>query len=367
MWLRKELAAFAPYKVPAETAKVKLNTNECPIRPPQAVLNAVASITAASDINRYPDPNATQLKQAISDKTGIDPGMIAVGNGSNEIVRHLFMAFGGPGRKVACFPPSYQIYEVVARVSGTEIAEIPREFDYSVGRTTIEAAVAAKASLYFVCNPNNPTGTLAPVEVISEVASRVDGLVIVDEAYIEFAPADAEKRSRALLSQHRNVALLRTFSKAYGLAGLRVGYLLGAPEVVKGIEIVQLPYHLDSVSQAAATEAMRHAGEYKAAIRNIVTERERIATALSTISGITVFPTSSNFILFTTGHPASEVFDGLANRDVLVRTYPGIAGFERHVRVTVGTKAENRIFLEELRHVLDLLRGPKLAIRYQND
>lgn len=347
-FLRDELAGFKPYKVPAELAKIKLNTNEAPIRPPKAVLDAICEAAQTMHFNRYPDPVLTDLRAAIADRLGLSPDNVAIGNGSNEIVRHLFMAYAGPGRKIAVFPPSYQVYEVVASVSGTDVVRIARAEDFNIDDRAIREAEACGAELLFLCNPNNPTGTLIPMNVVEELARRVSGLLVVDEAYIEFSGADSVE----LIKRNDNVALLRTFSKAYGLAGLRIGYLLGSTEVVQGLQIVQLPYHVNGLSQLAGATAMNATDEYTSMREELIASRERVASEIAGLPEVKVYPSASNFILFETTIPAGVLFEGLTKRDVLIRIYPGVPGFENSGRVTVGTPEECEEFLKALRSVL---------------
>jgi len=346
--IRDSLRGFKPYRPPSVTAKIKLNTNECPIKPPEAVLRAIEQVAQAGMLNRYPDPSGSVLKSAIAELHGVGAENIAVGNGSNEIIRHLTLAYGGEGRTALMFPPSYQVYGVAARVAGCDVLEVPRDESFSIGPIEIDRAKAVSPDIAFVCDPNNPTGTALGSEVIGRIAAEIEGLIVVDEAYAEFA----EDSSLGILSEYTNLAVVRTLSKAYGLAGLRVGYLISSTEIIEAVESVQLPYHLNVISMVASTAALRAQDEYAAIIGNLINERSKVIESLSKISGVSVFPTHSNFVMFRMEQDAEEVYRELLKHEVLVRPYPDEPLFSKCLRVTVGTPAENSAFIEALEKVL---------------
>ncbi len=346
--IRDSLKGFKPYSPPAVTAKIKLNTNESPIRPPESVLSAIEKVAREGALNRYPDPSGSELKTAIAELHGVGVENVALGNGSNEIIRHLTLAYGGEGRVALMFPPSYQVYSVAAKVAGCDIIEVPRDDTFSIGPAEIDMAKAHEPDIAFVCDPNNPTGTALGSIVVGRIADQLEGLIVVDEAYAEFS----EGSSLGILSEHSNLAIVRTLSKAYGLAGLRVGYLISSTEIVRAVESVQLPYHLNMVSMAASSAALKSQNEYAEIIGNLIDERTTVIESLDRISGVSTIPTQSNFVMFRMNQDAGHVYRELLKREVLVRPYPDEPLFSKCLRVTVGTPAENKAFIEALEKVL---------------
>jgi histidinol-phosphate aminotransferase len=259
------------------------------------------------------------------------------------------MAYAGPGRSALVVEPSYAMHGLIARATGTRLRTVVRPREAEMAPAAAAQVVAeAGADLTFWCSPNNPTGEAATPELLAAVCEAAPGLVVVDEAYGEFGAAHAA----ALLGRFPNLVVTRTFSKAFRLAGLRLGYLLADPVVVDGLRLVRLPYHLSALTQAVGLRALAHAAELGAHVAVIRQERQRLAAELGRLPGVRVLPSDANFLCFSLPLPPRQVWAALLDRGVLVRDVSGYPTLERHLRVTVGTPAEDDAFLGALAEVL---------------
>jgi histidinol-phosphate aminotransferase len=301
-------------------------------------------------LNRYPDRDASSLYAALSAHTGWPREGLWVANGSNEVLLHLFLAFGGPGRTSLTFEPTYSLHTLIPRIAGTRATARARTEGWAVDLDGARKALEAeRPEIVVLCSPNNPTGTLEPLGAVRDLALGAPGLVVVDEAYGEFSePSDS---AISLLEEHRNVVVARTFSKAWGLAGVRLGYLLAAAEVIAEMAPVRLPYQLSTPAQAFGLAALAHAPEAEEAAQAIVRERDRVGTGLAGL-GLKTWPSHANFVLFEVGDP-DVVWKGLLERGVLVRSFKGQQGLESCLRVTAGLPEETDEFLRALEEVLD--------------
>jgi histidinol-phosphate aminotransferase len=329
--------------------EVRLNTNESPLPPPVGWQQALAAAVAEIDFNRYPDREATELRRALAASHGVGVDEVFCANGSNEVLQCLLLAYGGAGRTVALFEPTYTLHAHIARVTGTGVAAGPRRDDFSLDLETVARVVAeARPVLTFLCSPNNPTGRADTPEEVAEVAALVPGLLVVDEAYGQFAPSSALELRRGDPRRARRVVVVRTFSKTWSMAAARLGYLVADPEVVRACELVTLPYHLDTVTQLAGRLALDYTDEMNARVALVAEERGRIAAALADLP-VETWPSDANFLLFRpTGRDAGAVWADLVSASVLVRDcsrWPGLAGC---LRVTVGLPEENDRFLAAL-------------------
>jgi histidinol-phosphate aminotransferase len=347
---RPDLSGAAPYISPQLPARIRLNTNESPYPPPRAVVLEATGTLEDAALNRYPDRDAPSLSAALSAPTGWPQEGLWVANGSNEVFLHLFLAFGGPERTSLTFEPTYSLHTLIPRIAGTRSMRRDRIEGWKIDLDgALEALEAERPEIVVLCSPNNPTGALEPLDAVRDIAARAPGLVVVDEAYGEFAgPSDS---AISLLEKHRNVVVARTFSKAWGLAGVRLGYLLAAPEVIAEMAPVRLPYQLSTPAQAFGLAALAHAPEAEEAARAIVRERDRVVVELAAL-GLKTWPSHANFALFEVGDP-DAVWKGLLNRGVLVRSYRGQHGLESCLRVTAGLPEEIDEFLRALGEVLD--------------
>jgi histidinol-phosphate aminotransferase len=343
--VREDLDDLVPYGAPQLDVRVRLNNNETPYPLPPAVLDDMADALRALQLQRYPDREAIELREALALHAGHGFEGTWAANGSNEVIQQLLMAFAGPGRSALVVEPTYAMHSLIARATGTEVVtrvqsrELPITPDIAT-----ELVAEAAADLTFWCSPNNPTGEASSRATLAAVCRAAPGLVVVDEAYGEFGRA----RAAELLGGHGNLVVTRTFSKAFRMAGLRLGYLLADPAVVDGLRLVRLPYHLSSVTQALALRALAHVGELMDHIPVIERERERVAGALAPLPGVEVLPSDANFLCFATAVPPKRLWRALLDRGVLVRDVSGYPTLDRHLRVTIGTAAENDAFVEAI-------------------
>ncbi|WP_426621966.1 histidinol-phosphate transaminase [Microbacterium sp. As-52] len=345
--LRDDLRGLTPYGAPQAPLPIALNVNENTHPIPDAVASDILDDIAVAirDVNRYPDREFTTLRESFAEYLGhgLTPEQIWAGNGSNEVLQHILQAFGGPGRTAFGFAPTYSMYPLIAQGTGARWIAGTRQPDYTI--TPDEAAEQVRAAdpdVVILCSPNNPTGTPLGLDVIEAVYDAARGIVIVDEAYQEFAPRDAIS-ALTLLDGRPRLAVSRTMSKAFAFAGARVGYLAADPAFIDALRLVRLPYHLSALTQAAAIAALRNADVMLAMVEEIVEQRDRITATLEAL-GYQPHESWSNFVLFGGVADPRATWQHLYDRGVLVRDV-GIPG---HLRVSAGTEAETTAFLEAL-------------------
>lgn len=347
--MRDDLSALEGYHSPQVDVRVRLNTNESPFPPPAAWRDAFAAELSRVEWHRYPDRSAHALREAIAEQHGVRPDQVFAANGSNEVLQTLLLTFAGPGRTVATFEPTYQLHGHIARLTGATVAEGERAQDFTLDMDEVRRVVTeAQPTVTFLCSPNNPTGLEDPADNVREVLAMVPGLLVVDEAYGQFASWSA------LDMVHDDVPLVvsRTFSKTWSMAGSRLGYLVGPSWLVAELDKVVLPYHLDAAKQIAGRLALTFLDEMEARVRVVVAERERLSTALCAMP-LEVFPSGANFILFRPrDRTGRDVWQGLLDRSVLIRDCSGWPRLDGCLRVTIGTPEENDEFLSALSEVL---------------
>jgi len=349
---RDDIRAMSGYHSPQVEVAVRLNTNESPFPPPTAWVEELAAVAGRTAWNRYPDREATGLRAVIASRHGVEPGNIFVANGSNEVLQTIMLAYGGAGRTVATFEPTYQMYAQIARVTGATVVSGERRDDHTLDAREVRRVVSEHSpSITMLCNPNNPTGTVEPRANLEALLGATDALVVVDEAYAEFS----EWSAVPMVNQHPNLVVTRTFSKTLSLAALRVGYAIAPAAVVEALSVAVLPYHLDAFKQAATMAALGHVAEMNERVAVICSERRRIEEGLGAL-GLEVFPSGANFVLFRTDD-APAVWNGLLAEGVLVRDCSGWDRLAGCLRVTVGSGEENGIFLGALGRVLAGARG----------
>lgn len=345
--VRPDLRSLEGYVSPQILARHRMNTNESPLPPPADVIEAVADRLRSAELNRYPDRDANELVDALAGAYRHPREGIWVANGSNEAFLHLFLTFGGPERTSVTFEPTYSLHTLIARISGTRTRRSTRAapgFGIDHGILT-EALEGADIALF--CNPNNPTARAEDHGTIEAALERCP-LVIVDEAYVEFAP---DRTSVAdLLGSHDNLVVVRTFSKAWSLAGVRLGYVLAAPEIVAAMSKVRLPYTVSTVSQVVGTAMLERRADLRERVRSIAAERDRIAAGIET-AGLRVYPSDANFVLFEVSGSPRDAWESLLQRGVLVRDVSSMQGLERCLRVTAGTPEDTDAFLTALEEV----------------
>lgn len=351
--LRRDLRGLSPYGAPQLPSLAQLNTNENPYPPSKELVDAITRRVGevAGSLNRYPDRDAIELRKGLAkflnarSHTHLTEQNIWAANGSNEIIQSIFLAFGG--ENALGFTPSYSMHPLIAQVTGTPWVGGIRNPDFSLDvDRACQQIRDTKAKLVFVTTPNNPTGTsiaLQDIEVLASVAAEVSGLLVVDEAYAEFS---SEPSAITILEKHPNLLVSRTMSKAFAFAGARLGYLAANREVISALQLVRLPYHLGSITQAIALVALEHSEQLLANVATLISDREEMASELSKL-GADVIPSSANFLLFSV--PSSKgIWQSLLDQGVLVRDV-GLSGY---LRVTVGNAAENKRFIDALANSL---------------
>jgi histidinol-phosphate aminotransferase len=357
LWLplRDDLTSLSPYGAPQVPAEATLNTNENPYAPSPELAQAIADRVhrVATTLNRYPDRDATVLRTSLGkfintlSGTNFTADSIWAANGSNEIIQSLFMAFGDRG--ALGFTPSYSMHPLIARVIGVTWQDGGRRADFTLDTAKAISEIAEKKpALTFVTTPNNPTGTLlkiAEIEELAKATARVNGLLVIDEAYAEFS---SEISAVTLIEKYPNVAVIRTMSKAFAFAGARVGYLVANPEVIDAMYLVRLPYHLSAITQAAAEVALEYQGELLGTVSTLIESRKQVVAALVDM-GLQVAPSSANFIIFSGFNlEPAQIWRQLLDRGVLIRDV-GLLG---HLRMTIGNEAENQKFIGALKEIL---------------
>jgi histidinol-phosphate aminotransferase len=371
--IREDLRGQSPYGAPQIDVPVRLNTNEnsYPV-PPAVVASIVAAVQAeAGRLNRYPDREFAALRAdlaaylekscaATGSGVSLDPAQIWAANGSNEVLQHIVQAFGGPGRAALGFTPAYSMHPIICRgiatrwVDGVRGAGPRAPFDLTADGVA-EQIRRLDPDLVFLVSPNNPTGTSLSLDVVEAALRAGRGVVVVDEAYAEFA-RPGTRSAISLLAEHRRLVVCRTMSKAFALAGARLGYLAAAPEVCDALRLVRLPYHLSALTQAAARAALAHADELLSTVEAIKAQRDRIMVELPPM-GVQPVPSDANFVLFGGLPDHEQTWRALLDRGVLIRD----VGIAHHLRVTAGTEPETTAFLRALDQTLgQILAGQRL-------
>jgi histidinol-phosphate aminotransferase len=347
---RADLRELRGYHSPQLDVQVRLNTNESPFPPPDAFVAAWTAELARTQLHRYPDRAAGALRTAIAARLDQPAARIFPANGSNEVLQTILLTYGGFGRRALVFEPTYALHSHLARITGTEVISAPRGDDFRIDAADAVARIEAEQpDVVFVCSPNNPSGTVEAPETINAIADAARGVVIVDEAYGEFAPESA----LGLVSEDRGLVVTRTYSKVWSLAALRLGFAVAPAWMVEELDTVGLPYPLDAAPQLAGRLALDHVDAMEARVRTLVEERERLFAALADEPSLDVVPSGANFLLFRCRTGGHAVWQALVDRGVLVRDFSAWPGVEDCLRVTVGTREENDAFLTAL---IDVLR-----------
>ena len=352
--LREDLRGRTPYGAPQLEVEIRLNTNENPYPPPPALVEDVtkAVAEAAAGLHRYPDRDAVALRTELAEYLGTSTGVpltvqnLWAANGSNEVLQQILQAFGGPGRTALGFEPSYSMHPIIAAGTRTEWAPTPRRPDFTLDTAAAAAILASrKPDIAFVTSPNNPTGGAIPLDELGALIEAAPGLIVVDEAYVEFSAQPSA--ARLLADYPAKLIVSRTMSKAFAFAGGRLGYLAAAPAIIDALQLVRLPYHLSLLTQAAARAALRHADETLASVHKLADERDRVMDSLRGL-GFEVVPSDANFVLFGQFEDAPTTWRSYLDHGVLIRDV-GIPG---HLRVTIGTPAENDAFLAASKEIV---------------
>lgn len=346
---REDVFLMEGYHSPQVEVKVRLNTNEAPEPPPAAFTERLAAELQSIEWHRYPDRAATDLRRAIAEFHGVDPGRVFAANGSNEVLQTLCLTYGGPGRTAAVFEPTYALHSHIARITGTAVATGERAHDFTLDWTEVERVLGdARPEITFLCSPNNPTGLVETEETLRAVLDLAPGLVAVDEAYGQFAPWSA----LSLVDERTPLVVTRTYSKTWSMAAARLGYLIGPAWLVEQLDKVVLPYHLDVIKQVAGRLALDYRREMDTRVAALVEERGRLMARLSELP-VEVWPSGANFVLIRpTTVDGDRVWHLLLDHSVLVRNCASWPRLDGCLRVTIGTPAEDDALLAALEEIL---------------
>jgi histidinol-phosphate aminotransferase len=337
------------YHSPQVDVKVRLNTNEAPEPPPAAFTERLAAELRAIDWHRYPDRAATELRAAIAEFHDVSPEQVFAANGSNEVLQTVCLTYGGAGRAAAVFEPTYALQSHIAELTGTAVAIGERNDDFTLDIDEVGRVLsAARPEITFLCSPNNPTGVVETEETVRQVLELAPGLLVVDEAYGQFAPWSALE----LVDDERPLVVTRTYSKTWSMAAARLGYLIGPSWLVSELDKVVLPYHLDSFKQIAGRLALDYRHEMDGRVAGLVEERGRLTAALHDLP-LDVWPSGANFVLVRPRTVDGEdVWQALVDRSILVRNCASWPRLEGCLRITVGTADEDDALLSALQEVL---------------
>ena len=346
-----QLAGIEPYDPKYIPADVMISANENPLDVPFEIRREIERAVRKVPLNRYPDPLANELRDMIAEANGLERDQVIVGNGGDELLFNLALAYGGPGRTFLNMPPTFSVYVNNAQLTNTEIVNVPRRADFTVDEeAVIERLSQGDIDFTIVTSPNNPTGGTVSATFVRRMLEASDTLVMVDEAYFEFSRYTV----RPLLEKYENLVILRTFSKAFSMAGVRMGYLLGSEPAIRELKKVRQPYSVNAVSQAIARVVYENRAQFEPGIDAIIDERTRVTDALSALPSVTPFPSQANYVLvrLAAGVDASEVWKRLFDAGVLVRDFSQSAGLENCLRVSIGTEEENTRFLDALKEIV---------------
>jgi histidinol-phosphate aminotransferase len=326
--------------------KIKLDAMENPFTLPLPVRKEIAAAVRGAKINLYPDPSGKELKKAIASLWAMKPGQMILGNGSDELIQAVVLAFGGP---VLVPAPTFAMYEITSRALAQEVVTVPLAEDFDLdAEGLLKQAKQSKARVIFLACPNNPTGNRFSDKEVRKVLDRAEAVVVIDEAYYSFSGKSWLRQ----LSKYPNMVLLRTLSKI-GFAGLRVGVLCASPDIVNELNKIRLPYNINSLSQIVGVAALRNKTVINRQISVLISERGKLYNALSRMPGVTAYPSETNFILFRTASDASAIQLKLKKAGVLIKDLNRPGPLANCLRVTIGTPAENREFLKKLKGILD--------------
>lgn len=343
--VKPAVRALQAYHVDETPVRIKLDAMENPYPLSPAARRELASGLSRSLLNLYPDPTAKNLKNAISGMWGISPDRMLLGNGSDELIQAVILAFGGP---VLVPTPTFAMYEITARALSQDVVTVPLTGEFNLDAdAVIKKARQTGAKIIFLANPNNPTGNRYSDDAVRRVLREVKAAVVIDEAYYSFSGGSWLPR----ISSYPNMIILRTLSKI-GLAGLRLGLLTAAPDVVAELNKVRLPYNINTLSQAAGIAALKHRNLLDKQIAVLIAERKKMYQALLRTPGVTPFPSETNFLLLWIEKDATKVFQTLKKRGILVKNLDRPGPLKSCLRVTIGTPAQNKEFLETLKSIL---------------
>jgi histidinol-phosphate aminotransferase len=351
-YIKPEVRALSPYTLKLHEYQIKINQNENPFGFPEALKEEVWRRLRDRDWARYPDFYLREITQGLADYAGVPPNWVLAGNGSNELLQMTLLATLARGDSIVVPVPTFSLYRLQGVAMGATVLE-PRlpapHFSLPVDEI-VELIRSHAPKVVVLCSPNNPTGNTHPIESVRPIIeASTAGLALLDEAYVEFS----DQNYRSLLDEYENVALLRTFSKAWALAGARVGYMIARPQLIEQIGKVKLPYGLNILSETAALVALEYQDVLFEQVAEIIRQRERLFEALQSVPGVHPYPSCTNFILCRFDQPTEEVFDACLEAGILIRDVSHYPGLQGHLRISVGTEKENASLIEVLRDFLN--------------
>jgi histidinol-phosphate aminotransferase len=343
--IRPQVRKLAAYHVDETAVRIKLDAMENPFPLPLAMRREIAAVVRNTKINLYPDPSAKELKKVIASMWRMKPEQMLLGNGSDELIQAIILAFGGP---VLVPVPTFAMYEITSRALAQNVVTVPLndDFDLDAG-LMLKKAKASEARVIFLACPNNPTGNRFSDNEIRKVLDRADAAVVIDEAYFSFS----HKTWLPLLKKYPNMILLRTLSKI-GFAGLRIGVLTASQNVIDELNKIRLPYNINSLSQAVGVTALRHNDVVSRQISLLISERQRLYNALSRLPGVIAYPSETNFIMIRTAVDASGIHKQLKQAGILIKNLSKPGPLKNCLRVTIGTPSENKEFLSKLSSII---------------
>ncbi|HHT9104828.1 MAG TPA: histidinol-phosphate transaminase [Candidatus Wujingus californicus] len=339
----ERMSGYTPGEQPKDGVYIKLNTNENPYPPSPNVLNAIKE-AVNEKLRLYPDPVATEARKKVAAVLGTKPERVMAGNGSDDLLSIIIRSFAGPGDKVVFPYPSYMLYKTLAELQDGVTCDIDFNEDYSLP----ENFIVKRARVGFIANPNSPSGTMIPSREISKIASKINGVIVIDEAYADFA----EDNCLSLVEKHDNLLILRTLSKSYSLAGIRLGFCIAQESLIQGMMKVKDSYNVDRLSIAAAVASLDDQKNMKAHVKKIIETRQYLTDSLRDM-GFFVYPSQTNFVLTrcTKGVSANHLYQTLKSRKILVR-YFNLRRLDDCLRITIGTKEEIDTLLKNLRELI---------------
>ena len=345
--VRERVKSLKAYQVENFDCKIKLHANESPYPPEKDIASLLKECAEDLQINRYPDPDCNKLKQTISGILGVPTENLIVGNGSDELIQFILQIFCGPGDTITFPDPTFAMYKIIAQGMGINSAGFPLDENWGFeANEFLEFLEERESKVVFFSYPNNPTGNCFSAKAIKSIIEKFNGIVVVDEAYYDFAA----KTFIHEMPNNNNLIVLKSLSKI-GMAGLRVGYGIAEPELIKQFNKVRLPYNSNSISQLLAEKLLSDFTSIQKQVDNIKDERQRMLKELAEIEGITPYPSDSNFILFRSKTDSGQLFKKLADNDILIRNLAGHPRLSNCLRVTVGHKEDNDHFLEQVRNL----------------
>lgn len=350
------LDTVVPYDPTYLPAPVMVSANESGFDIPAVVRQDILEELSTLRFHRYPDPLANGLRERIAAHWGLSSEEVLVGNGGDELLFDLALGFGGQAGALLDCPPTFSVYAANAQITQTTVVSVPRKEDFSIDEEALLARLRKGGiGMVVLTSPNNPTGNVIDLDLIKRILESTNALVLVDEAYMEFA--DPSASAVLLIREYSNLAVLKTFSKAYACAGVRIGYLLAQAPVIQWLLRVRQPYSVDAISQLVASKVLEHIDVFQKQIDEIIAERSRLGAMLSDIAGVRVFPSQANFFLVWVSHDAQAVWQHMLQAGVLVRNMSATAYTQNCLRITVGTPSENDASVGALRLALEALHG----------